>query len=219
MPRIRNWKDLILYRPTEDVHYEHIDDLFGTSINWALLNTHWQDLMQVVLSIRAGKILPSMILRKLGNYSRKNRLYRAFRELGRAVRTVFLLQYISDIALRGQISATTNKMESFNGFCKWLFFGGDGLIPSKHPVEQEKRIKYNHLIANAVILQNVVDMTMVLRQLAREGHVVNPETLGTLSPYLTENIQRFGSCVLDMDTVPDPVVFEIPLSSKSGGQS
>jgi len=36
-----------------------------------------------------------MHLRKLGNYSRKNRLYQAFRELGRVVRTVFLLQSLS----------------------------------------------------------------------------------------------------------------------------
>lgn len=213
MPRIRNWKDLILFRPTKDTHYEHLDGLFRASINWTLLNTHWQDLMRVLLSIKVGKILPSMILRKLGNYSRKNRLYQAFRELGRVVRTVFLLQYISDVTLRHQISATTNKMESFNGFCKWLFFGGEGIISSKHPIEQEKRIKYNHLIANAVILQNVVDMTGVLRQLTHEDYAVNPETLGTLSPYLTEHIQRFGSYVLDMDKVPDPVEFEIPITS------
>jgi hypothetical protein len=35
------------------------------------------------LSIKAGKISSAMLLRKLGNYSRKNRLYKAFRELGR----------------------------------------------------------------------------------------------------------------------------------------
>jgi hypothetical protein len=96
-----------------------------------------------------------------------------------------------------------------------LFFGGYGIIPSKHPVEQEKRIKYNHLIANAVILQNVVDMTMLLRQLAGEGYAVNPETLGTLSPYPTEHIQRFGRYVLDMDNLPAPVEFEIPIISKA----
>jgi len=157
-----------------------------------------------------------MILRKLGNYSRKNRLYRAFRELGRVVRTIFLLQYISDITLRRQINASTNKMESFNAFCKWLFFGGEGIITSKHPVEHEKRIKYNHLIANAVILQNVVDMTMVLRQLAQEGYTVTPGTLSILSPYPTGHIQRFGTYVLNMDILPGPVEFEIPLTSRPG---
>ncbi len=39
--------------------------------------------------------MPSTILRRLSSYSRKNKLYFAFRELGRAVRTIFLLQYIS----------------------------------------------------------------------------------------------------------------------------
>lgn len=42
---------------------------------------------RVALSIKAGKITPSTILRKLGAYSRKNKLYQAFQELGRVIRT------------------------------------------------------------------------------------------------------------------------------------
>ena len=67
-------------------------------------------------------------MRKLGNYSRKNRLYQAFRELGRVVRTVFLLQYLSDADLRQTIQAATNKSEAFNRFVQWLFFGREGII-------------------------------------------------------------------------------------------
>lgn len=52
------------------------------------------------------------------------RLYQAFRELGRVVRTVFLLQYLGDTQLREQIQATTNKVEAYNGFSKWINFGG-----------------------------------------------------------------------------------------------
>lgn len=36
------------------------------------------------------------LLRRLGNHSRKNRLYRAFRELGRVIRTITLLRYLSE---------------------------------------------------------------------------------------------------------------------------
>lgn len=43
--------------------------------DWELIKTHWQDLIRVVLSIRAGKLMPSIILRKLRTYNRKNRLY------------------------------------------------------------------------------------------------------------------------------------------------
>lgn len=95
-------------------------------------------MFQVILSIYEGKISSNIILRKLGNYSRKNRLYKAFQEVGRVIRTIFLLQYISDSQLRQQITAATNKAESYNGFSKWFFFGGEGIIGYNDPEEQEK---------------------------------------------------------------------------------
>jgi hypothetical protein len=42
---------------------------------------------------------------RLATYSRENKLYFAFRELGRVVRTIFLLQYVSDLELRQVIQA------------------------------------------------------------------------------------------------------------------
>ena len=51
-----------------------------------------------------------MLLRKLGSHNRKNKLYRAFRELGRVVRTLFLLRFISETELRQSIRAETTKM-------------------------------------------------------------------------------------------------------------
>jgi TnpA family transposase len=41
-------------------------------IDWNLIETHWQDLFQVVISIQEGKVLPSMLLRKLGTSSHKS---------------------------------------------------------------------------------------------------------------------------------------------------
>jgi TnpA family transposase len=54
------------------------------------LKTHWQDLLQVVLSVKAGVVSSALLLRKLGTYTRRNRLYQAFVELGRVIRTGFL---------------------------------------------------------------------------------------------------------------------------------
>lgn len=205
MPRIRNWQDLILYRSTPERTYKHIDALFTDVIDWQLIETHWQDLLQVVLSIKAGKISSAMLLRKLGNDSRKNRLYQAFRELGRVVRTVFLLQYLSDPQLRQQITDRTNKVEAYNGFAKWLFFGGEGIIAENDPEEQEKMIKYNDLVANAVIFHNVIDQSRILAELIAEGFPVEEEDVRTLSPYLTLHIKRFGDYILDLVTLPQPL--------------
>jgi TnpA family transposase len=59
----------------------------------------------------------------LATYSRKNKLYFAFRELGRVVRTTFPLDYISNIELRRTIRAATNKREAFNLFVQWAADG------------------------------------------------------------------------------------------------
>jgi TnpA family transposase len=48
-------------------------------------------------------------------------------------------------------------------------FGGEGTIANNDPEEQEKIIKYNDVIANAVIFHNVVDLTNILCDLKREG--------------------------------------------------
>jgi TnpA family transposase len=203
MPRIRNWKDLNFFRPDNDTVYKHIDSLFKDAIDWEKIQTHWQDILQVVLSIQTGKISSAMLLRKLGNYSRKNRLYQAFQELGRVIRTVFLLQYISDMKLRQQITAATNIVEAYNGFSKWFFFGGFGVIANNDPIEQEKIVKYNDLVANAVIFHNVVDLTDVLRDLLKSGYLITREDVAALSPYMTSHIKRFGDYLIDMETVPN----------------
>jgi TnpA family transposase len=210
MPRIRNLKDLVFFRPDKDASYEHIDPLFGATIDWKLIETHWRDLMRVVLSIKEGKVLPSTLLRKLGNYSRKNRLYRAFREVGRVIRTAFLLRYLSNRDLRRQITAATNKAESYNNFSDWIFFGGEGLLAENDPEEQEKRMKFKELLANSLILQNAADMTEVLHSLAREGHEIKREHLAQLSPYLTGHVKRFGDYVVDLENIPEPPNGEMP---------
>ncbi len=114
MPRIRNIKDLTFFRPDKTSRYQYIDPLFSESIQWELIERHLPDMLRVVLSIKLGKIAPSTILRRLGADSRKNKLYFAFRELGRVIRTLFLLDYIHDADLRSTIHAATNKSEEFN---------------------------------------------------------------------------------------------------------
>ena len=79
------------------------------------------------------------------------------------------------------------------------------MLRTGDPVEQEKRIKYRDLVANALMLHNVVDMTNALSALQQEGVCVTPEAVRRLSPYLTEHIKRFGQYVLDMETQPEPL--------------
>ena len=221
MPRIRNWQDLHLFRPGAGHAYSHIDALFSGSIDWTLIAEHLPDMLRVALSIKAGRLLPSAILRRLGTYSRKNRLYFAFRELGRAIRTDFLLRYIGSVDLRRTIGAATNKSEHFNRYAQWVGFGGGGLVTAAARDEQRKMIKYNHLVANLLIFHTAIGMTRALDNIAADGFgdAVNPEGIATLSPYQTEHINRFGDYVLDMSLVPAPLPFALPQRQQARRQT
>jgi TnpA family transposase len=198
LPRIRNWHDLNFYRPALDARYEHIEGLFDDNvIDWGLIETHWSDLLRTAISIREGRVSSVTLLRRLRNNSHKNRLYRAFRELGRVIRTITLLRYLSDPALREQITAITNKVEAFHGFSAWLRFGGE-TIGRNDPDYQEKVVKFNELLANCVIYQNACDITAAANALAADGHPVDPDDLATISPHITHTIRRFGDWVLDL---------------------
>ena len=196
MPRIRNFKDLIFFRAGEHLIYPHIDELFGERgrnvIDWRLIERHWQDLMQVAISISEGRLSSATLMRRLRSNSRKNRIYKVFREVGRSVRTVALLRYLADPQLRARITAATNKVESYNGFSHWLAFGNN--------------IKLNTLLANLVIFHNALDIMDVVRGLVAEGWLITADQLGAMSPYLRGHISRFGAYATD-DLARQPEAF------------
>ena len=203
MPRIRNWKDLNLYRVDKKTKYKNIDSMFcEAEIDWDLLETHWQDLMQVIISIKLGKVSSAFILSKLNSYNNQNRLYKAFQELGKVIRTTFLLDYVSKKELRQTITATTNKVESYHTLEDWIRFGSKYLVASNDPDEMEKAIKHNDLIANCIMLQNVIDISDSCHSLIQEGHTIIEDDLSHMSPYMTEQLKRFGEYVLDLDRRP-----------------
>ena len=107
------------------------------------------------------------------------------------------MRYISDPLLRARVTAATNKVEAYNAYTGWLRFGNAGVIADNDPAEQEKTIKFNQLLANCAIFHTTVDMMTVIRDLQAEGHVVTLDDLATISPYITENIKRFGDYPTD----------------------
>ena len=206
MPRIRNWKDLVFFRPDANTLYPHIDALFGDPgrhvIDWDLIRDHWVDLMKVGISIQQGKVSSVTLMRRLSSNSRKNQIYKAFREVGRVMRTVALLRFLADSGLRARVTAATNKAEAYNGFSAWVRFGNNGVLAENDPAEQEKSIKFTSLLANLIVFHTAVDMMEVIRQLIAEGLLVTAEELAQLSPYLTAHIRRFGAYATDELHIP-----------------
>ena len=173
-----------------------------------LIETHWQDMMQVVSLHpgRTGHTLDAAAKARLATTVKQPPVPSAFRELGRVERTLFLLRfYLQHPQTRRTIRAETTKIESLQRFPRLDLVRRRRSIKSADPVEQEKQLKYASLIANAVMLSNVDDLTRVLSDMAADGHPVTPALVASLSPYMRRHILRFGRYALDMDNLPEPL--------------
>lgn len=208
MPRIRGVTDLPLFAPDRRSRYDSLQSLFRGTVDWKLIQTHFRDIMRIAISIKLGKLTPSSILRRLGTYSRSNKVSRALRELGRALRTIFLLKYFDSLDLRKVIHAATNKNEAYNQFVKTLGFGNGGVIQENLRHEQLKVIRYNHLVASLVILHNIEHMSRILEELRTEGIEISEALLGQLGPFRLEHLNLLGDYAIDVErpvTPPNPL--------------
>ena len=211
MPRIRRWHTLNLYRSDDVTQYSRINSLFSGTVNWMLIHEHYPQFMQLALSIQSGTIAPSAVLARVNSYSTKNRFALALKELGNAVRTTYLLEWIMDESLRRTVHKGTTKIERHHKFAKHLAFGSGGHLRSNNPADQEKAMVYNELVTNAVALQNVVDQTQALHALKSKGVTIRPADLAFLSPYATSKLKRFGDYPTDLKPEGMPTRKTLPL--------
>ncbi len=197
MPRIAKWKHLKIFKPFSE-GYKHIEALFAQeTINWDLIAKHLADMLRIVISIQEGRVAPSMILRRLGTHSRKNKLYFAFQELGKVIRSAYLLRYLRDPDLRRKVNHATTVSEAFNDFIQFVAFGNKGIIAENTRDQQRKIIRCGHLVANTLIFMNVYDQSAIMSDLVGEGHVITPEVAEATNPYRTGHYNRFGAYSLD----------------------
>jgi Transposase. len=110
-----------------------------------------------------------------------------------------------------------NKSERFNQFTQWVAFGNKGMVTENDRVEQQKRIKYNHLVANCLIFHNVHAMTQALHKMACEGVALSEEALRHLSPYLTEHVNRFGVYEWNPQRKAPAINYGLPILQMRGG--
>ena len=79
-------------------------------------------------------------------------------------------------------------------------------LSSNDEDEMEKAVKYNDIITNSVILQNIIDMSDIIHHLTQEGAEIREDDIAFLSPYLTEHIKRFGDYLIDVGQTPAKII-------------
>ncbi|HFM8141721.1 TPA: Tn3 family transposase, partial [Enterococcus faecium] len=158
-PRIRDLSDSKLFTIDKASEYPKLEAILRGQINTKVIKENYEDVLRLAHSIREGTVSASLIMGKLGSYSRQNSLATALREMGRIEKTIFILNYISDESLRRKIQRGLNKGEAMNGLARAIFFGKQGELRERTIQHQLQRASALNIIINAISIWNTLHLT------------------------------------------------------------
>ncbi len=155
-PRIKGFKNQRMYsfEKKSVANKEGHLLLSAGRIKTELIKAEWENILRFVATIKLKESSASQLLKRLSSYSREHPLYRALKQFGRIVKTIFLLRYIDDIELRKSITKQLNKVESYHQFAKAIFFGQNQEFNYATRDEQLIAEGCKRLIANSIICWN-----------------------------------------------------------------
>ena len=149
-------------------------------------------MVKYVAAITLKPDLTESILRRFTSYNRTHPTYKAFLELGRACKTIFLCNYLRTKELRVEIHEGLNLIESWNSVNNFIYFGSKGELQSNDPYVQELIMLCLHLLQNAMILVN----TIMIDKVIDENNLflfMKPEDKASLNPLGTGGFNPYGN--------------------------
>jgi TnpA family transposase len=137
------------------------------------------------------------ILRRFTRNNVQHPAYQALAELGKAVKTIFLCEYLQSEELRREIHEGLNVVENWNSANGFIFYGKGGEIATNRLDEQELAILSLHLLQICLVYINTLMIQQVLSQPGWANKLTVADYRG-LSPLFYQHINPYGTFRLDM---------------------
>lgn len=185
MPRIRDLKDQQLYRIDKSVDYGDLNHLLTKTADLAIIEEQWEYMMRVVISLKQKTAPAHVIVQRLTNSSPSDRLTMAFTNLGRIIKTEYILRYLTDKDLRQTVQRQLNKGEYRHKLPRWIFFADQGEFTTGDYEEIMNKASSLSFVSNAILYWNTIKINDVVEQLRQQGEDIDDKTLSHISllPY------------------------------------
>jgi TnpA family transposase len=212
-PRIKDFRDQNLYSfdAVSDMKNLGYKILPAGKINIKIIEEQWDDILRLVTTIKLKESSASQLFRRLSSYSRQHPLYRALKEFGRVIKTLFLLRYIDDLELRQSIEKQLNKLESSNKFAKAVFYGNNQEFQQSTKDEQLIADGCKRLIENAIICWNYLYLSQKVIDTKTEKEKQNLlEAIKSGSVVAWQHVNLQGEYDFSEEILKNSIKFQLP---------
>lgn len=135
-------------------------------VNDTLIRENWDDLLRLVATLKLKENTASDIFRRLNSYSRQHAIYQTLKAFGQIIKSLFILRYVDDVALRQAIEKLLNKVELANKFTRAVAVGNPREFTQTEKEEQEIAEACNRLIKNCIICWNYLYLACQIEKAA-----------------------------------------------------
>jgi TnpA family transposase len=191
-PRLADIGKARLWRIDPKADYGKLNDISKYKISESSIIKHWEDILRAAVSLKLGHVTASNLIRSLFRKNRPSGLAKALMNLGRIIKTLYLLNYIDDEDYRRHILTQLNKGESRHSLARTVYHGRRGEMYEKYREGQEDQLNALGLATNAIVLWNTVYMQSALDYLRSQGEVIKEEDEARLSPLGRKHINFLG---------------------------
>jgi TnpA family transposase len=201
LPRLKSIHSQKLYRPETGKAdaYANLQLILSKPIDWDLVRQQYDQMIKYTTALRLGTAETEAILRRFTKKNLQHPTYKAFAELGKAIKTIFLCRYLHSEALRREIHEGLNVVEQWNGATDFVFFARRGEMVSNRREDHEISMLALHLVQNCMVYVNTLMIQKVLMQTHWQGKLT-PRDYAALTPLMWEHVNPYGRFDLDMNS-------------------
>jgi len=201
-PRISDVGGTRFWRIDAAADYGALNGLARNRINLTLITDHWDEILRLAGSLSMGVFHVESLVRTLQRGDRPTKLARALGELGRIIKTIYLLEYIGDETYRRRVLTQLNRGEGRHGLSRAVFHGQRGELRQRYREGQEDQLSALGLVVNCIVLWNTIYMDQALTQLYVEGLRPDDTDVARLSPLGHEHVNFLGRYSFEL---PEPI--------------
>lgn len=136
------------------------------------------------------------IVERLTNSFPSDRLSKAFTNLGRIIKTEYILRYMTVQDLRRTVQFQLNKGEYRHKLPRWIFFANQGEFTTCDYEEIMNKASALSLVSNAILYWNTSRISNIVEGL-RENEVIDDDVLAHISLLPYKHVLPNGTYFVD----------------------